>query len=144
MTQDARMTMTQRTAGDGAAGTRRTTASSGGTPLVRVLEGVLFLGLVAVASLPSARGVSETFGWVPLWLLLVPGVAWCALRLRPEAWPDRVAPGQPAFAGAERARRAPQRGYVRGPAPVVAAMATTRRPRAPRSGRASRSVVAPR
>lgn len=41
----------------------------------QVLLGLLFLAGVALLSLPAARGVSATFGWMPLWLLGLPGMA---------------------------------------------------------------------
>ena len=47
--------------------------------LARALQALLFVALVAMASLPQARTVNETFGWLPLWLLAIPSAAWLAL-----------------------------------------------------------------
>lgn len=38
------------------------------------------IGAVLVLLLPAARGFSETFGWLPLWLLAMPLTAWWALH----------------------------------------------------------------
>jgi hypothetical protein len=64
------------------------------SPSASVLEqamlGALALALVAMLSLPAARGVSEVFGWLPLWLLALPLSAWAvarALRHRSNAEP---------------------------------------------------------
>ena len=38
------------------------------------------LALVAMLSLPAMRGVSNTFGWLPFWLLTLPLTAWAAAR----------------------------------------------------------------
>lgn len=45
----------------------------------RVVLAMLFLAAVAMLSLPQARGASETFGWLPLWLPGLPAMAWLAL-----------------------------------------------------------------
>jgi hypothetical protein len=45
-----------------------------------VLRYALAIGTVLVLVLPAARGFSETLGWLPLWLLAMPGVALWALR----------------------------------------------------------------
>lgn len=45
------------------------------------LLGAAGLGLVALLSLPAARGMSAALGWMPLWLLLMPLAAWVALRV---------------------------------------------------------------
>lgn len=47
--------------------------------LARALQALLFVAVVAMSSLPQARTVSETFGWLPLWLLAIPSAAWLAL-----------------------------------------------------------------
>ena len=53
--------------------------------LEQALLGAVALALVAMLSLPAARGLSDTFGWLPFWLLALPlsacGVA-RALRRR--------------------------------------------------------------
>jgi hypothetical protein len=41
---------------------------------------VVALALVAMLSLPAMRSVSESFGWVPFWLLTLPLTAWAAAR----------------------------------------------------------------
>lgn len=38
------------------------------------------LALVAMISLPAMRDVSNTFGWLPFWLLALPLTAWAAAR----------------------------------------------------------------
>jgi len=38
------------------------------------------IGTVIVLLLPAARGFSETLGWLPLWLLVMPLTAWWALH----------------------------------------------------------------
>lgn len=48
--------------------------------LRQVLIGVAFLGLVAIVSLPAARGAGPV-GWMPLWLLGMPLAALAALAL---------------------------------------------------------------
>jgi len=57
---------------------RRSTAGRGGAG--RVLLALMFLGLVAMLSLPQARAASATFGWMPLWLLALPLSAWLGLQ----------------------------------------------------------------
>jgi hypothetical protein len=52
------------------------------------LSGAVALALIALLSLPAARGVSDTFGWLPFWLLALPLSAWAmarALRRRSNA-----------------------------------------------------------
>jgi hypothetical protein len=59
------------------------------SPAHALIEDAL-LGTVALAGLamltfPAARGVDETFGWLPLWLSVLPLGAWAmarTLRLR--------------------------------------------------------------
>ncbi|MGY0560428.1 hypothetical protein ACW7G2_06900 [Luteimonas sp. A277] len=48
--------------------------------LRQALLGAAFLGLIAMASLPAARGAGP-IGWVPLWLLGMPLSALGALAL---------------------------------------------------------------
>src|SRR3546814_19748100 len=53
----------------------RDTANAGNSampPLATWLLGALFLGVVAMLSLPAARADSDAFGWLPLWLLGMP------------------------------------------------------------------------
>lgn len=59
--------------------------SSSMSLLEQALLGAIALALVAMLSLPAARGVSDTFGWLPFWLLALPLSAWAvasALRRR--------------------------------------------------------------
>jgi hypothetical protein len=35
---------------------------------------------IALLSLPAARAASDTFGWLPFWLLALPLSAWAAAR----------------------------------------------------------------
>ena len=48
-------------------------------PLAAWLLGALFLGAIAVLSLPAARADSAAFGWMPLWLLGMPLASLAAL-----------------------------------------------------------------
>ncbi len=48
--------------------------------LDQALLSAVALALVAMLSLPMARGVSEAFGWMPFWLLALPLSAWAAAR----------------------------------------------------------------
>ncbi|QNP39664.1 hypothetical protein [Lysobacter solisilvae (ex Woo and Kim 2020)] len=68
--------------------------------LEAALRYVLAIGLTLVVLLPGARGFSATLGWLPLWLLVMPAVAWWALRGFP--LPGRAAPNR---AAERRARR---------------------------------------
>ena len=91
------------------------------------LLGLAFLGLVAMLSLPAARGAGPV-GWMPMWLLGMPLAAFAALAL------------------AERFTRAGTRAAA---APVAAAASRRRarpaqaRRRAPRRGAAGRRPGAP-
>jgi hypothetical protein len=44
--------------------------------LEAVLRYAVAIGAVLVVLLPDARGSSELMGWLPLWLLGMPSVAW--------------------------------------------------------------------
>src|SRR3546814_7155766 len=60
----------------------RDTANAGNSampPLATWLLGALFLGVVAMLSLPAARADSAAFGWMPLWLLGMPLASLAAL-----------------------------------------------------------------
>lgn len=48
--------------------------------LEQFLLAAVALALVAMLSLPAARGVSDAFGWMPFWLLALPLSAWGAAR----------------------------------------------------------------
>jgi hypothetical protein len=44
-----------------------------------VVLAAMFLAVVAMLSLPQARGASAVLGWLPLWLAGLPASAWLAL-----------------------------------------------------------------
>ena len=44
------------------------------------LRQAVILGALAVLLIPAARGSSQWFGWLPLWLLGMPLAAWWSLR----------------------------------------------------------------
>ena len=61
-----------------------------------------------VVLLPAARGFSDTFGWLPLWLLAMPLSAWWALhrfRLPARAQDDEARSQRPRRRSGEQARR---------------------------------------
>ena len=63
------------------------------------------IGVAIVALLPAARGFSPTFGWMPLWLVVMPLCAWWALhrfRLPSGSW---IAGNVPRRRGHRQARR---------------------------------------
>lgn len=143
MTHDATPAMMRRTARVAAArrgSSAPAAASAADRLLARALLAALFLGLVALASLPAARAASATFGWVPLWLLLVPATAWLALRLRPGA-----EHGTTQVAVARTVRRTgplrPARSLQGAAATPGPAMATPRRPRAARGAQVPKGSV---
>ena len=45
-----------------------------------ILRHAVILGTLAVLLIPAARGSSEWFGWLPLWLVGMPLSAWWSLR----------------------------------------------------------------
>ena len=45
-----------------------------------LLRQLVILGALAVLLIPAARGRSEWFGWLPLWLVGMPLAAWWSLR----------------------------------------------------------------
>jgi len=47
--------------------------------LERFVQAVMLLALALVMLLPDARAYSPLLGWVPLWLLGMPAVAWWSL-----------------------------------------------------------------
>ena len=82
-----------------------------------VLRHAVILGTLAILFIPAARGGSEWFGWLPLWLVGMPVAAWWALhRFRVPTVLRRVRP-------AAARRRAPQarRLRTRGTGPARAA-----------------------
>jgi hypothetical protein len=48
--------------------------------LERGLRTLLSAGLVLVLLLPAARGYSDWLGWLPLWLVGMPAMAWWSLH----------------------------------------------------------------
>ena len=81
------------------------------------LRHAVILGTLSVLLIPAARGSSEWFGWLPLWLVGMPVAAWWALhRFRVPTVLLRVRP-------AAARRRAPQarRLRTRGTGPARAA-----------------------
>ena len=45
-----------------------------------VLRHAVIIGTLAILFIPAARGGSEWFGWLPLWLVGMPLAAWWSLR----------------------------------------------------------------
>lgn len=60
---------------------RADAASAADPRLAPWLLGALFLGAVAMLSLPAARADSVALGWMPLWLAGMPLASLCALAL---------------------------------------------------------------
>jgi len=78
--------------------------------LERILRSVVITGLALVLLLPAARGQSDWLGWMPLWLVGMPAVAWWSLhrfRLpgRQSASGDAAHHGRRRRAGAQARRR---------------------------------------
>ena len=48
--------------------------------LLRGVRNAAFAGLALVLLLPAARGHSEWLGWMPLWLVGMPMMAWWSLH----------------------------------------------------------------
>ena len=79
-----------------------------------LLRHAIAIGTVLVGLLPAARGISDTFGWLPLWLLAMPLSAWWALhrfrlpgaRLSEKAQPRAVVPSRRRRPGTQARRRA--------------------------------------
>jgi hypothetical protein len=66
------------------------------------LRNAVILGALAVLLVPAARANSQWFGWLPLWLLGMPLVAWWSLR----GWPvPRMALRLPRRRQAQATRR---------------------------------------
>jgi hypothetical protein len=84
--------------------------------LEQSLLGTVALALIALLSLPAARGASDTFGWLPFWLLALPLTAWAVARaLRrhsnhghalPMATVHPIGSTRPAAQGSQALRRA--------------------------------------
>ncbi|MBT2767014.1 hypothetical protein J7J08_05145 [Stenotrophomonas sp. ISL-67] len=84
------------------------------TPDPRVLRGVrqvALAGLAVVLVWPAARGYSEWLGWLPLWLVAMPCLAWWSLyRFRlPAALLRRQAPRRRGPQARRRVRMPPRR-----------------------------------
>ena len=80
--------------------------------LLQALSGVLFLGVIAMLSLPAARSANIVVGWMPLWLLGMPLAALaavCAARFARSAQPIATA-AQPARRRAATGVQARRRG----------------------------------
>jgi predicted outer membrane lipoprotein len=80
------------------------------------LLGALFLGIVAVLSLPAARADSAAFGWMPMWLIGMPLTSLCMfaianampfLRLPRRRTPDSSPVSRRRRSGTVQARRRP-------------------------------------
>ncbi|MFC3716478.1 hypothetical protein ACFONC_09960 [Luteimonas soli] len=83
-------------------------------PLAAWLLGMLFLGAIAMLSLPAARADSAAFGWMPLWLLGMPLASLAALaaarlhlRLPRRRMPDSSPAMRRRRPGTTQARRRP-------------------------------------
>ena len=96
---------------------RQLSSVQSSVPLVeQCLLGAVALGVVAMVSLPAVRGMSDTFGWLPFWLLALPLSAWAvarALRRRnnlghapPMATVHPIGAARPRAQGAQALRRA--------------------------------------
>lgn len=59
---------------------RETDAADADPHLDVALRHAIAIGAVLVLLLPAARGMHATIGWLPLWLLAMPLVAWWALH----------------------------------------------------------------
>ncbi|WP_240318550.1 hypothetical protein [Lysobacter sp. TY2-98] len=73
--------------------------------LDEILCTLLAVGTVLVVLLPAARGDSA-LGWLPMWLIGMPAVAWWALH--GFAWPRRAMVDEPVVVAATTRRSAPQ------------------------------------
>jgi len=71
-----------------------------------ILRHAVILGALAVLLVPAARGSSQWFGWLPLWLLGMPLAAWWSLRRFPL---PKVALRLPRRRRAQARRRQPRR-----------------------------------
>ncbi|GAA4855188.1 hypothetical protein [Luteimonas vadosa] len=72
--------------------------------MLQAVAGVFVVALVAVVSLPQARGFHAGIGWIPFWLLALPASAWCALwAARRDALAEAGASAEPV--GAQPPRR---------------------------------------
>ncbi|HEY5971048.1 MAG TPA: hypothetical protein VIT22_03590 [Pseudoxanthomonas sp.] len=79
--------------------------------LERILRSAVIVGLALVLLLPAARGQSDWLGWMPLWLVGMPAVAWCSLHrfrlpLRRSVVREIASSGRRRRSGAQARRRA--------------------------------------
>lgn len=51
--------------------------------LASAVRTACFFGVALVMLLPAARAFSPTFGWMPLWLVVAPALAWWSLHRFP-------------------------------------------------------------
>jgi hypothetical protein len=103
-----------------------TQASSVYADLDTALRYALAIGALLVLMLPAARGSQSAIGWLPMWLVAMPAMAWWALhRFRLPSW-RRVAPAEAGQAvrrrrrGAVQARRRARPAVIARPLPRVA------------------------
>lgn len=76
--------------------------------LDRVLRRAVVLGALAVLLIPAARGHNDWLGWMPLWLVGMPLMAWWALHRFPlPARPARRSRLQARRRSGPQARRRP-------------------------------------
>ena len=82
--------------------------------LSKVLRQATLAGVALVVAWPAARGYSQWIGWLPLWLVGMPAMAWWALHrfALPAVGPLRNAVGarwrrRPQARRVHRARRRP-------------------------------------
>lgn len=73
--------------------------------IVSWLLGAVFLGVIAMLSLPAARGDSAALGWMPLWLVGMPLVSLATLLLVRAAGSRARAHAAGAASGARRRSR---------------------------------------
>jgi hypothetical protein len=78
--------------------------------LERALRALLVAGLALVLLLPAARGHNDWLGWMPLWLVGMPAMAWWSLhRFRLPARPGTAHGSVPSLrrrrTGAQARRR---------------------------------------
>lgn len=73
--------------------------------IVSWLLGAVFLGVIAMLSLPAARGDSVALGWMPLWLVGMPLVSLATLLLVRVAGSRAQARAAIATSGARRRSR---------------------------------------
>lgn len=108
-----------------------TRAAADETPSVNAdldtaLRYAVAIGTLLVLMLPAARGSQSAIGWLPLWLVAMPALAWWALhRFRLPAWRRAaVDEAEPAVRrrrrGAVQARRRARPAVVARPLPRVA------------------------